>query len=136
MKPISPGSQWQIRDGDVTYRLIFRDGSLQVYDECGSGEILFWDTERQERMLDPNPVGIQGDLVQALAFSPDGRTLAGGSRDGRVVLWTLHDVSGTVPVDIVELLPMHTRAVNDLAFSEDGTLLVSSSCGSLDIREC
>ena len=105
-------------------------------DACGLGEVLFWDTGRMDRIIGPTAVGIRGDLVQALAFSPDGRTLAGGSRDGRVVLWTLDDVSGTVPIDSVSLSPMHTRAVNDLVFSADGTLLASGSCGSADVHEC
>ena len=133
---IEPGNQWQIRDFGVTYRVILSDERLQVYDSCGLGEVLFWDADRGDRIIGPTAVGIRGDLIQSLAFSPDGRTLAVGSRDGRVALWTMDNVSVTVPIDNVQLSPMHTRAVNDLVYSADGTLLASSSCGSLDTREC
>ncbi len=64
------------------------------------------------------------DRVLALAFSPDGRTLASGggvpSREGELVLWNAADGK---PVKTV--LPSHSDSIFDLAFSPDGTLLAS-----------
>jgi hypothetical protein len=59
--------------------------------------------------------------VRALAFSPDGRFLAGAGDDGIIVFWNpdtakqLFDLQG------------HTKAVLALAFSPDGKLLASGS---------
>jgi WD40 repeat protein len=61
------------------------------------------------------------DDVYALAFSPDGATLASGSDDNRVILWT---VATGLPKTI---LAGHTHWVRDLAFSPNGRQLASAS---------
>lgn len=59
--------------------------------------------------------------IHALAFSPDGRLLAGGGRDGWVTLWD--------PAHGKEVVAFqaHGREVSDLAFSPDGKLLATAS---------
>jgi hypothetical protein len=56
-----------------------------------------------------------------VAFAPDGRTLAAGSHDGKVLLWDLG--SGEKP----RCLSGHRGEVASLAFSGDGTRLASGS---------
>lgn len=56
-----------------------------------------------------------------LAFSPDGKTLAFGSRDGTITLWNITNGKEQAR------LSGHTDAVWSLAFGSNGNLLASSS---------
>jgi WD40 repeat protein len=60
-------------------------------------------------------------IVQAVAISPDGKTLASGSNDTTIKLWNLD--TG----ELLETLTGHTSAVLSLGFSPDRKILVSSS---------
>ncbi len=60
-------------------------------------------------------------LVQALAFSPDGRWLVSGSEDRALRVWRLEDRA------CVAVLDGHARAVNSVCFSRDGRRLYSAS---------
>src|SRR5215813_9059102 len=53
------------------------------------------------------------DAVNCLAYAPDGKTLATGSKDGTVRLW---DAAGKERAT----LPGHERMVTALAFAPDG----------------
>lgn len=57
--------------------------------------------------------------ITALAISPDGKTIAGGSRDKSIHLWNLQD--GTP----IGTWTAHRAPVTALAFSPDGSLLAS-----------
>ncbi|MFI0965841.1 WD40 repeat domain-containing protein [Streptomyces sp. NPDC021080] len=65
-----------------------------------------------------------GRAVNTVAFGPDGRLLATGSRDRTVVLWDVTDVFH--PSRSADL-GSHRRAVNAVAFSPDGRLLATGS---------
>src|SRR5262249_16976950 len=62
-------------------------------------------------------------IISALAFSPDGRRLAGGSYNGRIGLWNTR--SGRLE----RTLPAKQDAVTSLAFSPDGRWLAVGHYG-------
>jgi WD40 repeat protein len=64
------------------------------------------------------------DPVDAIAISPDGRTLASASTDDMVQLW---DISNPRNPASLATLPGHTQAVISVAFSSDGNTLASSA---------
>jgi WD40 repeat protein len=63
-----------------------------------------------------------GGPVRSLAFAPDGKTIASGSDDATVRMWST--TGATAPLVLEQDLPI--RAV---AFSPDGTLLASGDSG-------
>ena len=69
--------------------------------------------------------------ITAVAFSPDGQTLASGSEDGALMTWDLRDARRTA------LTPEHTGPVWSLAYSHGaGSLLASGMQASqCNIRE-
>src|SRR6185436_5127314 len=67
------------------------------------------------------PLKAHSGAAWAVAFSPDGRTLATGGDDATIKLWNLASRQQTAT------LRGHTGPVDGLAFSRDGTLLASCS---------
>ena len=74
------------------------------------------------RTLTGHTKGQSINRVLSVAFNPDGTTLAGGSVDGKVRLW---DVSNWTLKSTLE----HGDGVEDLAYSPDGTTIVTASGG-------
>jgi WD40 repeat protein len=95
----------------------------------GDLRLKVWDVGNVEAA--PGTVLLNGNIpvdpddreIVALAFSPDGETLASGSLNGTVRLWDWR--TG----DLLQTLPGHTDATAALAFTPDGQTLAS---GSLD----
>jgi hypothetical protein len=86
----------------------------------GRGSVLakVWDTETGSVLA--TLAGHAGDIM-AVAFSPDGTTLATGGRDNMIRVWETRNYAR------VAVLEGHSRPVNTLAFSPDGRLLASGS---------
>jgi len=66
------------------------------------------------------PLAAAGGAVTAIAFSPDGQTLATGTDTGKVRYW---NVDGTPQGDLFD--PGNSNAITDLAFEENDKLSVS-----------
>jgi WD40 repeat protein len=116
------------RTGATPALLYFLDAqTLFVADDTGA---VAWDLNPSwslERTIGKGDVDSPlSDRVNAVRFSPDGRTLATGSgeptRSGEIKLWSIAD--GTLSNDFKNV---HSDAVLSLDFSPDGKYLASSS---------
>ncbi|MEU7647252.1 nSTAND1 domain-containing NTPase [Streptomyces huasconensis] len=86
------------------------------------------------------PNGLPAEETTALAFSPDGKHLAAGADNGRVVLWdgavkqTFGALTGTYDAAHARPGPVDAEAVTALAYSPDGTTLaVGGEHGTLQL---
>jgi len=89
--------------------------------------VFSWDVRTGDRTL--LPVTVDADSIHALAFSPDGTTLATGTSagslsDGSIILWRL---DGGKPAR--RPLPRVRHDVRSLTFSPDGRLLAAGTEG-------
>ncbi|MFH1269358.1 MAG: DUF1583 domain-containing protein, partial [Planctomycetota bacterium] len=80
------------------------------------GRVVCWDVATGEKAL---VLEGPGGSVVALAFSPDGATMATGGTDQMVRLWDV--ASG----DVKKTLEGHEGWVDSIAFSPDGTMLAT-----------
>ncbi|MCS6967084.1 MAG: OmpA family protein [Cytophagales bacterium] len=73
----------------------------------------------QEFQLERTLQGHEGQ-VQNIRFSPNGKLLAGGGSDGRIIIWEV--ASGK----ILHKIKGHAKTVYEVTFSKDGKLLASA----------
>jgi WD40 repeat protein len=87
-------------------------------------DIRFWDvrTRRETGKLNP-----RSGLFISLALSPDGRRLAAGASNGRIMIWD------AASLEEVATLDGHNEEVKQLAFTPDGDHLVSASPDQLRV---
>lgn len=93
------------------------DGSLRVW-EVGSGKKVV-EVKAQAATV-PNQPPPSANVVNSLAFSPDGKTIAVGGSDSQVHLFQTGDGK------LIRSMPGHTSAVAGLAFHPSGALLASA----------
>jgi WD40 repeat protein len=68
------------------------------------------------------------DLVHSIAFSPDGRHIVSGSRDGTIQIW---DAVTGQPVRKLRKAHEGTHGVHSVAFSPNGKRVVSGGDDNL-----
>ncbi len=83
--------------------------------------IEYWDLESgsHSRLIETNT------RVNTLALSPDGGILAGGTKDGRLIIWRVKGT--TISQEIYK--DDNQRSIHSIAFSPDGSYL---ACGNID----
>lgn len=106
--------------GDFGGSLVFGGCAASVGEDCTQGKINFMAAEIG--VLSSTTLLGHTNLVNSLAFSPNGELLASGSWDGSIILWS--SATKTMrwgPVKAAE------DFITGLAFSPDGSRLASSS---------
>jgi RNA polymerase sigma factor (sigma-70 family) len=108
---------------DRTIRWNFREIPTGADQYKELGEVSVWDlaTGKQRTLL-------HGDTgrIMSLSFSPDGKTLAAGGRDGTIRLWETS--TGKMRARFRE----NAREVASVAFSPDGKTLAAAQCDQKD----
>ena len=123
----------------------FRDGDDNLNDhDNGPYEIHLWNVSRDEPQVCGRYImGIQSMLgIASLAFSPDGQTMAGATKNnvsqaaegaqGAIFVWDVSSVTNdlsngqrTVIVPMIHSL-LHEQAITGISYSKDGRFLASS----------
>src|SRR5262249_24385669 len=99
-------------------------GSLLTWSEFGADENLhLWDVEANKSKADMPA----GDSFEAVAFSPDGKTVALGMGSGTIKLWNVETLAPGKP------LTGHFKVVSALVFLSDGRPVSASWDGSVKI---
>ncbi len=96
------------------------DSRTLAYNENENGAILLWDIASRSEI---GRLTGHHDSVSALAFSPDGQTLASGSQDRTARLWNVADRRQGLQ------FTNHSGGFGSVAFSPDGRTLALSGEG-------
>jgi WD40 repeat protein len=90
------------------------------------GDVLLWNAVSGQLVPEIRDFYRHSQATNAVAFSPDGRTLASASDDGTVAISDISDL-GNMTNMLPVILTGHLSAVEAVAFSPDGTILASAS---------
>lgn len=114
--------------GAITRIAFSHNGAWIAMSSSQSGQIIVWDWRAETHILKQQGHTLS---VETVAFSPDGRAIATGSKDGPVKLWGVH--TGFC----VSTFTNHTAAVSAVTFSANDVIISASYDGTVrafDIR--
>jgi len=123
----SPVEVSRFDSGDKTVgmtNLAINPAKNLLFSSLENGNILEWD------ITDPNNPALlftiegNGEQLQGIAISADGRTLAIGKSDTAIALWDITDPAAPF---LLSIWGGHSLPITSLAFSADGATLASSS---------
>ncbi len=92
-------------------------------DKNSANGVLTWNLQRKGARSDvevPGPLRVldgHSTEIHTVAFSPDGKTLASGTKDGMIILWAVPPQGETLES---RQIACHDTAVESVAFSPDG----------------
>lgn len=117
---------WDVKSGKLrgtleshtghVYSVAFSLDGKQLASGSKDGTAKIWDFESHKLQM---TLRVASEFVQAVAFSPNGERLATGSLDGTVKLWNYESYEELQRLEL-------GAAVNYLAFSADGSYLISN----------
>ncbi|MBA4187180.1 MAG: hypothetical protein C0467_04095 [Planctomycetaceae bacterium] len=122
---------WNVKQPESIVCLTFPpEGKTLVAGDAG-GTIRIWD-KSDTKLLAPKAVfpAHKDGPVWVVAASPDGKRLASGGRDKALKLW---DLSKPKPM-LISTLNVHSDDVRGIAFSPDGSHLISVSPEEKQLR--
>jgi WD40 repeat protein len=108
------------RQGSINTLALSPDGRLLATEGASQGTVKLSDTATGRRLAALTAVGADPDTIGALAFSPDGRTLA-SAMNGTVWLWDVPTAR------LLARLSGFTPGITSIAFSPDGRTIASGS---------
>ena len=121
---------------EVLITAIYAPNEKTVADLDWDGIVRMWDVDTRQLLKTFSAVGQVGhsgqsvgaisrsrsseSYIRAIAYSPDGATLACGTSDATILLWNVSTWKNRL------LLKEHTKMITSVAFSPDGQTLVSA----------
>ncbi|KAI0209118.1 Chromatin assembly factor 1 subunit B [Lamellibrachia satsuma] len=144
MKTVTPEISWHERDPVYSVDFQHQVGPIQRLATCGTDRcVRLWEVKLEE---DKASVEFLATLsrhtrtVNVVRFSPNGEVLASGGDDSVVMLWRQNPSSGASgglfaeeeeenkeTWSVFKILRSHLEDVYDIAWSSDGTQLISGS---------
>ncbi|MDX8030415.1 TIR domain-containing protein [Lentzea sp. BCCO 10_0856] len=124
--PANPVERGRVQPGKAVTALAFgKDGATLAVAANAPGAVQLLDV-RDPGLPSPltAALGEHANVINDVAFSPDGLTMITASDDGTAIMW---DVSSpATPRRIGRPLTDHRGAVNEIAFSPDGTTFATA----------
>jgi WD40 repeat protein len=114
------------------------DGRWLAAFDAINGQITLWGVENGQNLLtfQAHELGQDTYAMTCFDFSPDGRRLATGGKDGEVKLWSLEDGTGGMQATLItQLVQKNEGTVQALRFNPDGTRLAEATLGAIHILD-